>query len=109
MASCGTFSSIPVGGKVSLSINFAAALAPGDLLAFGATAAVIVSPENSAGADPNAAALANGAAVVNGATVSQFVGGAGVPGVLYALVVTAPTALGESLVRYGNFKFEAVG
>ena len=57
----------------------------------------------------DAAALANGAAVVNGATVSQFVGGAGVPGVLYALVVTAPTALGESLVRYGNFKFEAVG
>ena len=107
MALVGTYSPLPVGGERVLSLDFTAELTAGDSVA-SATAAIVVSPVSQT-SDPSAASLAIGSTTVTGNVVSQNVGGAGVPGVIYALIFTANTAKGETLIDFGRLSFTANG
>ena len=97
MPFCGNFSAVSTGDMKSFSIDLSAQIATGDAIATQTSAIAVVT-----GADPNAASLLFGSATKTGNVVSQWIGGAFVPGVIYRWTLTVTTTLGSTLVNHAH-------
>ncbi len=99
----GDWSDVDSGERVPLSIDFAAQLPQGDTIT--GTPTVVVAAYF--GADPNAAALAYGPPALSGTIVTQFVGTAFVPGVVYRVSMSVATTSGAILTPYAHIAANA--
>jgi len=93
----GDFSPCDSGELLSLSFDFSSWIPSGDSIA--SCSGAVTAYE---GVDPSAAALAVGAPVASGTVVSQWVGPAFVPGVVYRLYLSVTTAFGSKLTAFGH-------
>ena len=104
MAYCGKFSPVTPGETKSFSLNLAAQLAaaaplPADSIA-SITSVTILDPS---GTDPNPSGLLIGSPAITATTwISQKIGGAFIPPVVYVVTVTALTVNGQILVNWAH-------
>lgn len=93
----GDFSAVDAGEQISLSADFSNWIASGDSIASCAGSVAVYQ-----GVDANAANLAQGAAVSSGNVVSQWIGTAFVPGVVYRWYASITTAKGNEFAAFGH-------
>ena len=104
MAYCGKFSPVTPGETKSFSLNLAAQLAaaaplPADSIA-SITSVTILDPS---GTDPNPSGLLISSPAITATTwISQKIGGAFVPGVVYIIVMSCLTVNGQTLTNWAH-------
>jgi len=81
----------PSTDSLNYKFNFLSQLAPGETISTAVTTASVYT-----GVDANAAAVVSGVASISGTQVTQLLVG-GVPGVVYQILCTITTSLGQTI------------